>query len=166
MSQNSEKKFKVGTHFLLLQVRIRIPKPLPLARTIQVGAFANNVAIETGTLTQWKLIDVNGDGFPDMVFDSQDLTAFNDTSCDSGGNCRPVLRQDHSPTTQLLVFYHTGPMMAGSGADTQKMFGAAQQCRLERTEHAELRGFGGWAADFEDLNVDLWKSAETASLTT
>jgi len=94
-------------------------KPLPLARTIQVGAFANNVTLEAGLLTQWKLIDVNGDGFPDMVFDTQDVTAFDDASCDPTGNCVPVLRQDHPPTTQLMVMYHTGPMMAGSGADTQ-----------------------------------------------
>src|SRR5207253_3136278 len=36
-------------------------KPLPLARTIQVGAFANDIAVESGVLTQWKLMDVNGD---------------------------------------------------------------------------------------------------------
>ena len=94
-------------------------KPLPIARTIQVGAFANNATVEAGLLTQWKLIDVNGDGFPDMVFDTQDVTAFDDASCDPTGNCVPVLRQDHPPTTRLMVMYHTGPMMAGSGADTQ-----------------------------------------------
>jgi RHS repeat-associated protein len=97
-------------------------KPLPLARTIQVGAFANNVTVEAGLLTQWKLIDVNGDGFPDMVFDTLDVTAFDDTSCDATGNCVPVLRQDHPPTTRLMVIYHTGPMMAGSGADTQNVW--------------------------------------------
>jgi RHS repeat-associated protein len=94
-------------------------KPLPLSRTIQVGAFANNVTVEAGLLTQWKLIDVNGDGFPDMVFDTQDVTAFDDASCDATGHCVPALRQDHPPTTRLMVMYHTGPMMAGSGAETQ-----------------------------------------------
>jgi RHS repeat-associated protein len=126
-------------------------KPLPLARTIQVGAFANNISVESGILTQWKLIDVNGDGYPDMVFDSTDVTAFDDTSCDATNHCQPVRRQDHPPTTQLFVIYHTGPMMAGSGADTQSVWrGPAVPLRSDGACGVErLRWLGGGLRRFE-----------------
>ena len=97
-------------------------KALPVMRTHQTGAFSNNVTVESAVLTQWKLIDVNGDGFPDFVFDRLAVQARDDVSCDPTGTCKPVLRQDHPPTNRLMVIYHTGPMMAGSGAETQNVW--------------------------------------------
>jgi RHS repeat-associated protein len=95
-------------------------KPLPVMRTHQVGVFDNNTMIESGIVTQWKLIDVNGDGFPDLVFDQLDVTAWIEQRCDSGGNnCKQVTKQDRPAGNSLMVIYHTGPMMAGSGADSQ-----------------------------------------------
>jgi RHS repeat-associated protein len=135
-------------------------KPLPLARTIQVGAFANNVGVESGTLTQWKLIDVNGDGYPDIVFDDQDVTAYNDTTCDAQGHCETVLSQDHPPTTRLMVIYSTGPMMAGSGADSQSVWrGPAEVLRSDGACGVErLTWHGGGISEltcgFAEVNGD------------
>src|SRR5207249_4783299 len=41
---------------------------------------------------------------------------------DAPGNCKEPTRQDHPSTNSLMVIYHTGPMMAGSGADTQSVW--------------------------------------------
>jgi RHS repeat-associated protein len=97
-------------------------KPLPVERTHLAGAFANNIVVEGSVITQWKLLDVNGDGFPDFVFDSDGVTARNEQVCDTAGNCQQGIRQDHVPGNQLRVVYHTGPMMAGSGAETQNVW--------------------------------------------
>jgi RHS repeat-associated protein len=97
-------------------------KALPLERTHQGGAFADNKAVESSVITQWRLLDVNGDGFPDFVFDSDGMTARTEERCDAAGDCTEVLRQDHVVGNRLMVFYHTGPMMAGSGAETQNVW--------------------------------------------
>jgi RHS repeat-associated protein len=94
-------------------------KPLPLSRTTLVGAFAGNVTVESGTVSQWELMDVNADGFPDMVYVDREVTATEGRSCDVAGKCQDVVRQDHPASTRLMVIYHTGPMMAGSGAGPQ-----------------------------------------------
>src|SRR5262249_46063208 len=78
-------------------------KALPLERTHQAGAFDQNIVVESSIITQWKLIDVNGDGFPDFVFDSHGITARTERRCDPSGNCTEVLRQDHELGNQLLV---------------------------------------------------------------
>jgi RHS repeat-associated protein len=97
-------------------------KDLPLMRTHQVGAFANNILLESGILTQWKLIDVNGDGFPDFVFDSKGVEAREEEICDAAGNCQAGIRQDHGRGNSLMVIYHTGPLMAGHGGETQNVW--------------------------------------------
>jgi RHS repeat-associated protein len=97
----------------------RNAKPLPLERTHQSGLFGGNTVLESGVITQWKLLDVNGDGFPDFVFDSDGITAVTEQRCDPDGVCHEAVRQDHAPGNRLLVFYHTGPMMAGSGNGPQ-----------------------------------------------
>ncbi|MGY4366832.1 hypothetical protein ACVW1A_002897 [Bradyrhizobium sp. LB1.3] len=97
-------------------------KPLPLARTHQVGVFDSTTMIESAVITQWKLLDVNGDGFPDFVFDRLGVTAWDERRCDAAGNCNDVIRQDRPAGNSLMVIYHTGPMMAGSGADTQNLW--------------------------------------------
>jgi hypothetical protein len=107
-------------------------KPLPIARTFQVGAFDQNKMVESAILTQWKLLDVNGDGFPDLVFDSDDVTAFTERQCDSAGSCKDILRQDHPASSSLMVIYHTGPMMAGSGGESQNVWvGPAVKLRTD-----------------------------------
>jgi RHS repeat-associated protein len=97
-------------------------KMLPVERTHQTGVFENRNTLESSVLTQWKLIDVNGDGFPDFVFDSEGMTASTEQRCDAAGKCKPVIRQDHGDNAKLMVIYHTGPMMAGSGAETQNVW--------------------------------------------
>jgi YD repeat-containing protein len=97
-------------------------KFLPVTRTHQVGVFDSSTMLESGTITQWKLLDVNGDGFPDLVFDRLNVDAWNEQRCDGAGNCKQVIRQDRPAGNSLMVIYHTGPMMAGSGADTQSVW--------------------------------------------
>ncbi len=94
-------------------------KRLPLSRTHNVGAHDAQRTVESSTLTQWKLLDVNGDGFPDFVFDRFGVLARAEQVCDEQGSCRPGIRQDHPNGNQIMVIYHTGPMMAGSGAGDQ-----------------------------------------------
>jgi RHS repeat-associated protein len=114
-------------------------KPLPVARTEQVGVFDQNSMIESGVITQWKLLDVNGDGFPDFVFDSSAVSDWDEQRCDTAGHCKQVTKQDHPPGNNVMVIYHTGPMMAGSGADGQSkwngpavMLRADGACGVER----------------------------------
>jgi hypothetical protein len=97
-------------------------KFLPVTRTHQVGVFDSSTMIENGIVTQWTLLDVNGDGFPDFVFDRLNVDAWNEQRCDAAGNCKDVIRQDRPPGNSLMVIYHTGPMMAGSGAETQSVW--------------------------------------------
>jgi RHS repeat-associated protein len=107
-------------------------KPLPVQRTHQAGAFINNTVVESSVITQWKLIDVNGDGFPDFVFNSNGVTARDEQICDPAGVCKQGMRQDNAPGNSLLVIYHTGPMMAGSGAETQSVWrGPAVELRRD-----------------------------------
>jgi RHS repeat-associated protein len=90
------------------------------------------------TLTEWKMLDVNGDGLPDFVLNSESVEAWNDYPCPSNcpatvpdtgmpagcqGFCENQrnLEMAHPDQNQLLVFYNDGfALLGGSNTSTVK----------------------------------------------
>jgi RHS repeat-associated protein len=140
--------------------------PVAKSRATRVVNSADGNVERNGRITEWKLFDVNGDSFPDFVFNSNSLTSFpsmrnDDTGIilrvnsdgvlvdpdgflNSPGTHHPVNVIDLPLSNSLMVVYHTGLLMGGAGnSSISRWNGPALVLRQDGYRGVEQFQWGG-----------------------